>query len=135
MTIERKVGMGIAGQVGGQDLNTWYNTETYSQDTTSFTDSAVDSDGNVYAVGSFGTYANSATAKVFWYVKYDYEGTVQYKKKINPTAGWGKVSNNSSIVLDDDNGHLYITGEADDKFYLFKVNSSDGSDVWKKELS
>ena len=135
MTIERKVGMGIAGQVGGQDLNTWYNTETYSQDTTSFTDSAVDSDGNVYAVGSFGTYANSATAKVFWYIKYDYEGTVQYKKKINPTAGWGKQSINSSIVLDDDNGHLYITGEADDTFYLFKVNSSDGSDVWKKELS
>jgi len=136
MTIERKVGMGIAGQVGGQDLDTWYNTERYSQDTTAFTDSVVDSDGNVYVAGTFGTYANSATARVFWYVKYDYEGTVQFKKKINPNTGWGKVANGScSIVLDEDNGHLYITGEADDKFYLFKVNSSNGSDVWKKELS
>lgn len=128
--------MGIAGQVGGQDLDTWYNTERYSQDTTAFTDSVVDSDGNVYVAGTFGTYANSATARVFWYVKYDYEGTVQFKKKINPNTGWGKVANGScSIVLDEDNGHLYITGEADDKFYLFKVNSSNGSDVWKKELS
>jgi hypothetical protein len=136
MTIERKVGMGIAGQVGGQDLDTWYNTERYSQDTTAFTDSVVDSDGNVYVAGTFGTYANSATARVFWYVKYDYEGTVQFKKKINPNTGWGKVANGScSIVLDEDNGYLYITGEADNKFYLFKVNSSNGSDVWKKELS
>ena len=136
MTIERKVGMGIAGQVGGQDLDTWYNTERYSQDTTAFTDSVVDSDGNVYVAGTFGTYANSATARVFWYVKYDYEGTVQFKKKINPNTGWGKVANHScSIVLDEDNGYLYITGESDDKFYLFKVNSSNGSDVWKKELS
>ena len=128
--------MGIAGQVGGQDLDTWYNTERYSQDTTAFTDSVVDSDGNVYVAGTFGTYANSATARVFWYVKYDYEGTVQFKKKINPNTGWGKVANGScSIVLDEDNGYLYITGEADNKFYLFKVNSSNGSDVWKKELS
>ena len=136
MTIERKVGMGIAGQVGGQDLDTWYNTERFSQDTIAFTDSVVDSDGNVYAAGTFGTYANSATARVFWYVKYDYEGTVKFKRMINPNTGWGKVADGPcSIVLDEDNGYLYITGESDDKFYLFKVNSSNGSDVWKKELS
>jgi 6-phosphogluconolactonase (cycloisomerase 2 family) len=134
MTIERKVGMGIAGQPSGQDLDFWYTTEEYTGDFCDFTDVVIDSDGNVYGAGSYGTYANSQSQIVYWVAKYDYEGAVQWKKRLNP-SNWNRKTSAVSIALDDDNGHLYITGEADNKFYLFKINSSDGSAVWQKELA
>lgn len=84
-----------------------------------FGKSAIDSSGNVYAVGQYDTFSTT----VFILVKYDSSGAIQYQKKFT----YGNVFRGSSVTVDSSN-NIILNGTVrigpSDYMYMLKLNSS-----------
>lgn len=91
---------------------------------------AVDSSGNVYAIG----YTNSSGANTHWVVKYNSSGTLQFQKEYAKSSG---VNQSGSMIAIDSSNNIYISGlvasGANRYMSLIKLDTA-GAEQWQRRL-
>lgn len=124
----------LAGGASGYPPDTFWISEAAkgSWDSEYIEDIAGDNEGNIY-VASIRYNAGGSGYKGASIVKHAVDGTVSWQKVNYKTASPYSMELRC-VTADADGDHVYISGQADSGLFVTKINKSDGTVDWRRQL-